>query len=213
MKILVIYAHPSHEGHCATILKEVEENLKSKGVPYELLDLYAIKYDPLLRECELYGRDIELAKDTKKHQQQIMDSDMIIFIYPVWWNTMPAILKGFIDRVFSAHFAFKYNPVIPKGMMPLFEPLFKLVYNRFDYGMPVGLLKGKKAVVFLTTGSPRLISYPWTGNRFKKIIKKDMLGFFGIKSRLYHISNCRVLNEWKVAEIKRKVRCALKRIR
>lgn len=210
-RILIIYAHPSQEGHCATILYEVEGMLQSKNLRYTLLDLYHSKYDPLLRACELYGRDVALAKDTKKYQQLIANAKQIIFIYPVWWNSMPAILKGFIDRVFSAGFAFRYKPIFPKHMMPLLEKIFRLTSIRFDYGIPIGLLKEKKATVFLTTGSPKYLAYLWNGNRFKKIIKNDMMGFFGIKATVHQIGNCRtkIPDVHKRAEIQRVVQKAL----
>ena len=126
---------------------------------------------------------------------------------------MPAILKGFFDRVFSSGFAFKYAPVIPSKMMPFFEKIFRIFSNRFDYGIPIGLLRDKKAIVFMTTGSPKVISYPLTGNRFIKIIKKDILGFFGIRSKIYHIGNCRKLNDYKIAEIVRTVGHALRKVK
>lgn len=213
MKILVIYAHPSGPGHCATILQEVKANLDEKKADYEILDLYALKYNPLLQESELFGRDIELKKDTIKYQEKVKAADLMIFIYPVWWNSMPAVMKGFFDRVFSSGFAFRYMPVIPKDMMPFFEKIFVIFKRRFDYGMPIGLLKEKKAIVFLTTGSPKYAGYPWHHFRYAKLIKYDILGFFGIKSRIYQLDNCRRIDDWKIAEIKKMVKCGLKNVK
>ena len=149
--------------------------------------------------------------DTNKSiQKKISNADRLIFIYPVWWNTMPAILKGFFDRVFTAGFAYRYKPVIPAMIRAKLLMRYAFV-TRFDYGIPMPLLKGKKAIVFLTTGAPK-IAFFITGNRFKKLIKRDILGFFGIKSKIYHIDNCRKLNEYQIEKIKRTVKKGLKKI-
>lgn len=211
MKILIIYAHPNSEGHCSTILSEVKKNLDEKKADYEVIDLYNIKYDPILTEKELYGtKDKELSDLNKEMQKKVSEAERLIFIYPVWWNSMPAILKGFFDRVFTSGFAFRYTPVIPSAVRATLLTRWAFV-TRFDYGIPIPLLKGKKAVVFLTTGAPK-IAFFITGNRFKKLIKRDILGFFGIKSKVYQIDNCRRLNDYQIAKIKKNVKKGIRRI-
>lgn len=209
MKYLIIYAHPDNEGHCSTILSEIIKHLNEKKIGYELIDLYKMKYDPVLRENELYGaKQIELTAINKELQEKISNADKLIFIYPIWWNSMPAILKGFFDRVFTSGFAFKYKPVIPSMIRTKLLMRWAFI-TRFDYGIPVPLLKRKKAIVFLTSGSPK-IAFFINGNRFKKLIKRDILGFFGIETKIYHIDNCRRLNEYQLAKIKKNVKKAFK---
>ncbi|MGV8150629.1 MAG: NAD(P)H-dependent oxidoreductase [Candidatus Woesearchaeota archaeon] len=211
MKILVIYAHPDSQGHCSRILSEVKMHLDEKGLDYEVLDLYAMKYDPILTEKEIYGAKVkELSDINKVMQEKITKSDKLIFIYPVWWNSMPAILKGFFDRVFTSGFAFKYKPVIPSKLRAYLLLRYAFV-TKFDYGMPIPLLRGKKAIVFLTTGSPK-IAFFINGNRFKTAIRRDILGFFGIKTKIYHIDNCRVLNEYQKNKIVKTVAKGMRRI-
>ncbi len=210
MKTLVIYAHPDHESHAKYTLELVEQKLKSKNIEYETIDLYKIGYNPVMSEKELYGsREERLDDQTKSFQQKITESNLLIFIYPVWWNTMPAIMKGFIDRVFSAGFAFKYDPAIPPGMKGVVDRFLALFKYRFNYGIPKGLLKGKHAIIFTTTGGPKLIAYPWTGNRFKKVIQKDMLGFFGIKSKLYYESGAYKLDDYQKDKVQRNINRAM----
>jgi putative NADPH-quinone reductase len=211
MKILIIYAHPDSVGHCSTILSEVKKNLYEKKSEYEVIDLYNIKYDPILTGKELYGtKDKELSDINKEMQKKVSEADKLIFIYPVWWNSMPAILKGFFDRVFTSGFAFRYKSVIPVMIRTKLLMRYAFV-TRFDYGIPIPLLKGKKAIVFLTTGAPK-IAFFITGNRFKKLIKRDILGFFGIKSKIYHIDNCRKLNDYQIVKIQKAVKRGLKKI-
>ncbi|HIH32597.1 TPA: NAD(P)H-dependent oxidoreductase [Candidatus Woesearchaeota archaeon] len=208
MKYLIIYAHPDSEGHCSTILSEVKKRLDEKKDEYEVIDLYKIKYDPVLTEEELYGvKQRKLTNINKQMQEKISKAERIILIYPVWWNSMPAILKGFFDRVFTSGFAFRYKPVIPSMIRTKLLMRWAFV-TKFDYGIPVPLLRGKEAIVFLTTGSPK-IAFFINGNRFKKVIKRDTLGFFGIKTKIYHIDNCRALNKYQIAKIKKNVKRAI----
>mgnify|MGYP001597379316 CR=1 FL=1 len=187
MKILIIYAHPNTIGHCSTILKEVQANLDSKNIEYELIDLYKIKYDPILHENEHYtAGNFNITKQNQGIQEKIRQTNKFIFIYPVWWNTMPAVLKGFFDRILTPHFAYYF-----KGRMP------------------IKLLKGKKALVFITLSSTNILSYFFMGDRAKKIIKKEILGFCGINSRVYKIGNATNLTEKQIKKIKIKVKKGL----
>lgn len=186
MKYLILYVHPDTESHARYTLQEVESRLKELERDYEIIDLYKIHYDPILSAKELkekrYAPDI-----VKKHRKKIDESNILVFIYPVWWNSMPAILKGWFDRTLSAGYAFKY-------------------VNR----KPVGLLKGKKAIIFATTGANRFLSYMFQGLRWDKIMRTDILGFCGIKAKTYHIGNAYKLKDSTKKRIKRNVKKALK---
>ncbi|MDP7457809.1 MAG: NAD(P)H-dependent oxidoreductase, partial [Candidatus Woesearchaeota archaeon] len=91
MKTVIVYAHPQTPGHCPEILKEVEAYHKEHGIEYELLDLYKMKYDPVLHENEHYTAGEghwDVSKENKRIRQLILDNNKLIFIYPVWWNSM-----------------------------------------------------------------------------------------------------------------------------
>ncbi len=183
MTTLIVYAHPNTEGHCSNILKQVLTQLKKRKKKYEVLDLYKLKYDPILYESEHYTvGNRKVSKQNKEIQEKISNSKKIIFIYPVWWNSMPAILKGFVDKGFVSHFAFKYKN-----------------------GMPIGILKGKKAAVFITSGANNLFSFLFLGNRAGKIMSKDILGFCGIKAKTFQLGNCIKFNKEKIPKIKKLV--------
>ena len=193
MKTLIIYAHPNTDGHCPRILKEVESVLKERKKDYEILDLYAMNYDAVMHESEHYtsgGR--EVSQLNKGIQAKISAADRLIFIYPVWWSMMPAVMKGFFDKVFTPGFAFRFRT------MPIFSRIFG--------GYPVKMLKGKKAAVFLTTGTHRLLTMIFLGNRFKSIIKHDILGFFGIKAKVWHIDKATQMNDRQMRKIRKAVK-------
>ena len=111
MKHLVIYAHPDSKSFCHAIKEEFVEVLKAHGKEVVVRDLYAENFDPVLRNKELKGnlKNKDIAEDIKVEQAYIKWADVITFIYPIWWSHMPAILKGYIDRVFSVDFAFSVN--------------------------------------------------------------------------------------------------------
>jgi NAD(P)H dehydrogenase (quinone) len=185
MKPLIIFANPNRQGHCSIILKEVQKKFKK----HELLDLYKIKYDPVLKNEEYSADGIKvISKQIKEIQKKIKRASLLIFIYPNWWGSMPAILQGFFDRVLTRGFAYK-----------------------FVGNFPVGLLKRKKAIVFTTSGSPNLI-LKLKGNRAKKLIKKDILGFCGIKTKVYGIGSCKKLTERKEKKISKIVKKAFEKI-
>ena len=74
---------------------------------------------------------------------------------------MPAMMKGFFDKTFTSGFSFKY-----------------------ENGIPHGLLKDKKALVFITSGSASFISRILLGNRYVRTVKTDILGFCGVSARV-----------------------------
>jgi NAD(P)H dehydrogenase (quinone) len=181
---LIIYAHPETKGHCSAILEEVTANLKQKSADFEVIDLYKIKYDPILHEEELYtSENHNVSKENKIFQEKISAAEHLIFIYPVWWADMPAILKGFFDRILTSGFAYKYVN-----------------------GMPKGLLNGKTATAFITSGAPAFVIKFFLGNRPAKIIRQDIMKFCGIKAKVVQIGRCTKLDDKKAAEIRNIVR-------
>jgi NAD(P)H dehydrogenase (quinone) len=178
---LIIYSHPSKNGHCGVILDQVVKNLKKSKQKFELLDLYAMKYNPIVSLKELNPKGgVFPSKESIKFQEKISKANKLIFIYPVWWGVMPAILKGFFDRVLTAGFAYNYVNHIPKGCL------------------------NKKAIVFMTSGSPKLI-LTIMGNRPKKNIARDILGFCGVKTKVYQFCSARNLNSKKENILRKKI--------
>ncbi len=178
MKTLVIYAHPNIEGHCSFILKNVEKELKQRKQKYEVVDLYKIKFNPVLHEDELLTSEKRKKyTEVETLQTKIKDADKLIFIYPIWWNSPPAIMRGFIDRIFSARFGFRYEK------------------KWHGIATPVGLLKGKEAAVFHTSGAPTFIFKTIMGGRGSKIFVNDSLRFCGIKAKGFHYGSAMKITE------------------
>lgn len=131
MNAVLLYAHPNPGSFNASIAKVVEEALQNKGATVKMKDLYAMNFDPILSAEDFAGfHNGKIPADIAQEQQDIADADIIVFVAPIWWNSVPAILKGYIDRIFSLGFAYKYTKTGPQG-----------------------LLKGKKGLFITTSGS------------------------------------------------------------
>ncbi|WP_420264786.1 NAD(P)H-dependent oxidoreductase [Candidatus Magnetominusculus dajiuhuensis] len=132
MKNLIVYAHPNPKSFNHAIMETLSGELKSLGHEVRIRDLYEQNFDPVLKPS-----DFELiqagksATDVKVEQDHIAWADVISFVHPIWWTGLPAIFKGYIDRVFSFGFAFTIN----------------------EAGA-AGLLNGKKVLIINTTGTP-----------------------------------------------------------
>ncbi|MCF7912888.1 MAG: NAD(P)H-dependent oxidoreductase [Candidatus Cloacimonetes bacterium] len=132
MKVLIIYAHPRKDSFNQAILKRVEGVLAELQQDVIIRDLYAMNFDPVFRAEEQAKLQKNRTPATiKTEQKHISWADMLIIIHPIWWFSMPAILKGYIDKVLQAGFAYSYVN-----------------------GKVIGLLQNKKLLLINTTGTP-----------------------------------------------------------
>jgi NAD(P)H dehydrogenase (quinone) len=187
MKHLVIYCHPDENSHSFSILEKVCSSLNENC--FEVVDLYKCSFSPELMKREhrrIRERKREREPDVEELQAKISSADHLIFIYPVWWYSMPALLKGFMDRVFTGGFAYRFKRVgkvslffatvasfIP-GLRYLFQPL------AVD-----GQLKGKKATIFRTYGGPPM-GNRFFGNTSRQVLDEVILRFCGITDITLH---------------------------
>ncbi|MDF2477314.1 MAG: NAD(P)H-dependent oxidoreductase [Sphingobacterium sp.] len=118
MKHLIIYAHPNDRSLNNHFKQIVQDTLKQNGQKVIVRDLYQLNFNPVLSHGDMNGqRQGIVDEEVKREQEYIVWSDAITFIYPIWWTGMPAIMKGYIDRVFSYGFAYRYDDGIQKGML------------------------------------------------------------------------------------------------
>ena len=108
MRALVIYCHPSPTSFTAAIRDLVLAKLKAAGAEIRLRDLYAEGFQPVLTGPELAG--YLSAPDNRipveAHCSDVEWCDTLIFVYPTWWYVLPAMLKGWLDRVLLPDMAF-----------------------------------------------------------------------------------------------------------
>ncbi|MGI9353316.1 MAG: NAD(P)H-dependent oxidoreductase [Rhizobiaceae bacterium] len=102
MKVLIVYCHPVKGSFNRAILGAVEKGLAQAGHETQVADLYAENFQPAMTEEDFGQFDNQpMPAEILKEQARVEWSDAIIFIFPFWWWSLPAMLKGWIDRVMS----------------------------------------------------------------------------------------------------------------
>lgn len=106
---LVVVAHPRRDSLTAHIAELATRRLTAAGYHVDLLDLHAENFDPRMTAADLpeWGnREKTYSPETESHMRRILAADVIVPVFPVYWLQVPAILKGWIDRVWNYGFAY-----------------------------------------------------------------------------------------------------------
>ncbi|XP_058478569.1 ribosyldihydronicotinamide dehydrogenase [quinone]-like [Solea solea] len=146
-KVLIVYAHQSGASFNAAAKNVVVEVLSTKDCTVEVSDLYAMKFQAsataeditgdvkdtenfrYAEETKLAWEEGKLSADITEEQRKVTEADLIIFQFPMYWSTVPAIMKGWFDRVLTLGFAYSQDKMYSNGMF-----------------------KGKKVMLSFTTG-------------------------------------------------------------
>lgn len=155
MKTLIINGHPRKASFSEKLATAYSDGKKQAGQEVRLVHLIDLRFDTNLPQ----GYQTPLEPDLVKAQEWISEADHLVFVYPTWWWTMPALLKGFLDRVLIPGYAFQYE----KG-----KPL------------PKKLLKGKTATLIVTMDGPSWYFRFWMRNVGHFAMKEGILAFCGI---------------------------------
>ena len=103
--ILIIVGHPDKESYNFALANSYEEAVKSTIAKVDRINIRDLDFSPNLEFG--YRKRTELEPDLLSAWEKIQWADHIVWIFPVWWASLPAIMKGFIDRLFLPGFAFK----------------------------------------------------------------------------------------------------------
>ena len=119
MKTIIIQCTPSKNSFSEIIKEKIKSVLEEKKKSYDIIDLYKDNFNPVMNEMDekLYSKGQSSDELVKKYQSYIKEGDEVIFIFPIWWNNVPAMLKGFFDKVFIKEFAFIEENNRPKGLL------------------------------------------------------------------------------------------------
>jgi len=139
MKHLIVVAHPSANSLTMALTRLYATELERLGHTQCTSDLYRMRFNPILDAEELAATDLHPVSgssacapaDVAQAQRHVREADVLTAIYPLWWLSMPAIMKGYIDRVFARGFAYESAE-----------------------GIVHGLLTGKKCVLITLSGAP-----------------------------------------------------------
>lgn len=99
MKRLIIFSHPSKNSFNFSITKKIIEISQKNNIEIDFLDLYEKPQNFLRYENQ---KNIDFEPQRENIQKRISEADELIFVYPIWWNDVPAILKNFFDQNFSS---------------------------------------------------------------------------------------------------------------
>jgi len=117
LKVYIVYGHPNHKGLCYAALEKARQGFEDAGHEVRVTDLYQEKdFDPVLRyddPRELGG--LQRCNEYSEYRDNFSWCNHMVFIYPIWWASMPAIMRGFVDVVFCSGFAYNFKGIFPKG--------------------------------------------------------------------------------------------------
>ncbi|GAB6007571.1 NAD(P)H-dependent oxidoreductase [Dysgonomonas reticulitermitis] len=159
-KVLIINGHPDRESFCFGLHESYKKSSLRAGNEVKEIILADMTFNPIL----MYGyrKRTELEPDLLEAWEKIKWAEHIVWIYPTWWASPPALLKGFIERVFLPGFAFEYREKSP---------------------FPKKLLTGKTSEIISTMDAP-VFYYKWIVKDIGgKMIRKDIGAFCGIKNK------------------------------
>jgi NAD(P)H dehydrogenase (quinone) len=123
MRCLVVYSHPVQTSYCAALCARAIDALRTAGHEVRLVDLYGEGFDPVLSRQERlhYHTPVVNERLIHAHLDAVKWAEALVFIYPTWWYGLPAILKGWLDRVWVPHATF----TLPEND----EPIRGLMHN------------------------------------------------------------------------------------
>lgn len=127
MKTLVVYCHPCKESFNAAVKDQALEALTERGHEIRLIDLYEEGFAPAMQADERRGYHDEGSNilPVEAHVDAINWAEMLVFVYPTWWFGLPAMLKGWLDRVWVPHVTFEM-PTASKPMRPKMQHIRKI---------------------------------------------------------------------------------------
>lgn len=131
MNILIVTGHPKKENHTIAIADTYKSEVERLGHQIKTIDVYGSDFVLPYMSFEKDSLDAKDINKIKKMQEMITWANEIVIVHPVWWASMPAGLKNWVDAIFCPHFAYQYN----------------------EKGKPCPLLVGKTAKIFATAGS------------------------------------------------------------
>jgi NAD(P)H dehydrogenase (quinone) len=161
MTVLLVVAHPSRMSFNRAIADTVAQSLRDNGHAVFFHDLYEEGFDPLLPSDEIQ-RSAVMDGAVERHCRELSTADGIVIVHPNWWGQPPAILKGWVDRVFRPGTAYEF------------------LEGDGGEGVPVGLLKARAALVFNTSNTPQQREIEIFGDPLETLWKNCIFRLCGV---------------------------------
>ncbi len=156
-KIAIVVGHSQRATFCEALGEAYRKGAAGAGHDARLFVLAQMNFDPILREG--YFREQVLEPDLRAAYDAIKAADHLVLIFPLWLGTLPAIFKGFLERILQPD----------------------LVRLRQSGDTNWKILAGKSARVIMTMGMPGLIYRWWFGAHALRMLKRNILQFIGVR--------------------------------
>ena len=163
MNILIVLGHPVPGSFNLALAAAVRDALHADGHRVIFHDLCAEGFDPLLPAQEIPD-STPLPPEIQRHCDELRAADGMVIVHPNWWGQPPAVLKGWIDRVFRPGVAYRF------------------LEGDGGEGVPVGLLKAKAAVVLNTANTPAAREQEVFGDPLEALWKKCLFDLCGVRN-------------------------------
>lgn len=160
-KILVFLGNPTKDSYSGKLADSYEQGAREAGFEVERINIEDLRFDPILHQG--YKEIQPLEPDLLNVQEKINWADHIVFVYPNWWVSMPAAMKGMFDRMWLPGFAFNFD-----------RSTKKLIQR----------LKGKTARVIIIAGTHSPFMTWWKFGDYTNEISHGILGFAGIRTEV-----------------------------
>lgn len=179
-KVFILLGHPDNDSLNCTLADEYQRGAEEAGHEVRRMNIGEMKFDPILHHG--YRIIQELEPDLLCFQENVKWSDHFVIFYPSWWSTMPAILKGLIDRTWIPGFAFRFTGTF---------------WTR--------LLKGRSATMIVTSDTAPLLQRIVFGDTTNEL-RDGILWFAGFGPiRVYKFGYLKHFGMWRRERMKRKV--------
>ena len=154
MRILLVFAHPLDDSYAAALRDAIVDTLRAGDHAVDLCDLHKESFDPVLsaHERRVYKDTSANNEAVSGHVQRLRWAEGVIVVFPSWWYGMPAILKGYFDRVWLPGVAFEFGP---RSIEPLLTSI-------------------RLFGVVTTTGAPAWFTRIYMGNPSRKVLMRGL---------------------------------------
>ena len=183
-KIFILVGHPDHDSLSANLATSYAYGAEEAGHEVRRTNLGDLAFDPILHKG--YKEVQALEPDLLKLQEDIKWADHFVIVYPAWWSTMPALLKGMFDRMWLPKFAYQFHQ----------EGLFKNLFWK-------SLLKGRTARVFVLSDAPPLFTRFIFGDTTNEI-RKGILWFSGFRVRVKKVGPLKFITELGIRRLEKR---------
>ncbi len=159
---LIVLAHPNADSFNHAIASRISLTLDQLKRPFVTHDLYADQFPPALPAAEI-ERGAELPEVIQRHCEQLVAAECIYIVHPNWWGMPPAVMKGWIDRVFRPGVAYRFSE------------------GDSGEGVPCGLLHARDAVIFNTSNTSAQREQCIFGDPLDRIWRECVFGLCGVE--------------------------------